>query len=333
MRKVDEISKVSRIDIINDLILIGIDSKAAEGVMASNGDVLSVFQEGERIADYQLKFFYFLSFSQGVIYYEKEGDPICYFDFERTKKVTDANTYFNPLQSRVDKDICVVSEMDNDFNQTFKLLDDCFVARELPQFPKILLNDSFIFFNRSIVEKYSISNFELKWKLEIDPLNQVERRNQGHAVFSDGEYVFIRLKDAKLQCVSLLEGKKLWELENDIEQVSFSESRDSLYIHLGDGFSEVNKSSGEITRSVRYREINRLDGYSSNGIIWIFEDVIITRNSFTGDLAIFNLGTFELIDREIVDPAGIPEAKDCIRLVNNYLYVLSTSSRLHIYKI
>lgn len=333
MRKIEVINKVSRIDIVDNLVLIGSDSKVADGIMTANGDMLSIFQAGTKIKDYKLDFFYFLSFNQGVLFYEKEGEPICYFDFEDTEQITNRDTYFNPLQSRSDARSCIITEMDENFNKSHKLLDSTFNIIELPIFPNILLSENFICYNKSMVENYSISNLTLKWKLDIDPASQVERRNQRSAVFSDDKYVFIRLKGAKLQCVSLPEGAKLWELENDIKEVSFGEEGDFLYVHKGDGFVEVDKSTGVITKSLNYKDLKGLDGYSSNGIIWCFENIIVTRNSFTGELAVFNRDSFELMNREVVDTSGISESKDCIRFLDNYLYVLSTSSKLHIYDV
>ena len=333
MERIKIIDKVSRIDSVDDLLIVGIDSKAVEGVMASNGDTLSILREGEKVEDYSLNYFYFLSHNDGVIFYENEGDPIFYFDFKNKKQITGRDNYFNPLQSRNNKSRCIITEMDENYNQKFKLLDVDMAVRDLPKFPKILLEDSFIYFDRSKVEKFSLSNFELEWEIEIDPEDQVERRNQGGAVFSDGENVYVRLKGGRLTCLTLSEGKKLWEFTNEIDQVSFSEYGDFVYIHKGDGLIEVEKSSGRNVRNLNFRDVEGLEDFSSNGIIWCFEKILVVRNSFTGDLAVFNRGTFELIYREVVDKAGIPESRDCIKFLNNYLYVLSTSSRLHAYKI
>ncbi len=333
MRLVSNIEKVSRIDVLNNLILLGTTSKELHGVMASGGDEIKLLQEGKLISKKNIEFAKFHSFFEGVVYSENEGEPVFYTDFENTIQVTDQDYYIHPLQNRNLSKYAVLIEMDKNFNQTYFLLTEGFDKISLPQFPKILLKDNFLFYNKSLVENYSLSTLELQWKLEIDSSNQVERRNQGNAVFSDGVYVFVRLKGGKLVCVSLETGLKIWELENEIEQVSFGEVGEFLYIHFGHGFNEVDKETGKITRSFLYDGVSGLESFSSNGIIWCFENLLITRNSFTGDLAVFKRSDFNLIGRVVVDEAGIPESKDCIRYQDGYLYVLSSSSTAYIFQI
>lgn len=333
MRKIDTIDKVSRIDILDNTVLVGKTSKELHGVMAVGGDEICMFRAGEIISSRKLIFLRFHSFLTGILFKASEGSPILFSDFEDTVEVANKNFHIKPLQNRVHTNISLLIETDEIFNQIFYILNGSLDKKILPQFPKILLEDSFIYFDKSKVEKFSLSNFELEWEIEIDPEDQVERRNQGGAVFSDGENVYVRLKGGRLTCLTLSEGKKLWELTNEIDQVSFSEYGDFVYVHKGDGLIEVEKSSGRIVRNLNYRDVKDLDDFSSNGIVWCFEKILVVRNSFTGDLAVFNRGTFELIHREVVDEAGIPESRDCIKFLNNYLYVLSTSSRLHTYEI
>ena len=335
MKKIYSIEKVSRIDSINNTLLLGIDTNAKEGGLVSHGNEIFLLNGDISLKKNRIDFFYFISFNDGYLYYEKEGEPIFYYDLitEGTRQITQNDYYFSPSQIRSNSKSCVIVNMDENFNQEFYLLSSSFEKILLSKFPKILLDDCFLYYDKCTVQKFSLSSFELKWEIEIDPEDQVERRNQGGAVFSDGENVYVRLNGGRLTCLALSEGRKLWELTNEIDQVSFSEYGDFVYVHKGHGLIEVEKSSGRIVRKLNYRDLKGLDGFSSNGIVWCFEKILVVRNSFTGDLAVFNRSTLELIHREVVDKAGIPESRDRIKFLNNYLYILSTSSRLHVYEI
>lgn len=333
MKKTIVVDNISRIDVLDEMVLVGKTSKELHGVMAVGGDEICIFEYGKLTFSIKLDFLIFQSFFNGILFSTSEGSPIYFSDFKNIMKVTDKHFYIKPSQSRASTNISLIIETDKNYNQFYYILNRSFDKKLLPQFPKILLSESFLYYDKSKVENYSLSTFELKWEIGIDPEDQVERRNQGSAVFSDGENVYVRLKGGRLKCFTLLEGKKLWEYTNEIDQVSFSEYKDIVYVHKGDGLIEVDKLSGQTLRILNYIEVSGLEGFSSNGIIWCFEKILVTRNSFTGDLAVFNRKSLDLIHREVVDTGGIPESRDCIKYLNNYLYVLSASSRLHVYDV
>ena len=223
--------------------------------------------------------------------------------------------------------------MDSEFNQKYFILTQSLEYGLTDNYPRILGEDKFIFYNKSKVEVFTLSDKKLIWDLTIPQIEQVERRNQGRAVFTDKKFVFIRFSGGRIKCLSVFDGSTNWEYIPPFKEVSYGEIESRIYVHTGKGFIELDKETGEEIRSANYSHYSKLVKLSSNGIIWCWKEILLTRNSFSGEIAVFNRYTFDLIDYKIVDNAGIPESVDCIRFNNDCLYILATSSTLYIYQL
>ena len=115
--------------------------------------------------------------------------------------------------------------------------------------------------------------------------------------------------------------------------MSYGEKGGCIYVHEGNKILVVSKVSGQVENKIDYSDYPELDSFRSNGIIWCFDNVILVRNSGSGEVVLFDRETFELIGRETVDESGIGESKDRIQLIGDYLYILGTSSTVHIYNL
>jgi len=335
LKQIFNINKVTELGQANDLIFIGISHDGPYGTMVTSSDEISIYQNGQEIDSIKFRFNKFLSFSDGVIFRLKDDRPIDYFNFKtkEIKTITRNNFYFNPLQLRSNINHCYIVESDKEYNQIFYLLNKEFEMILLPTQVRILLENYYIHYKRNLVEVYSLDDLRLIWRLGVDAENEVENQNQIDTVFSDGKMVFVHWNNGNLFCYSLNEGEKIWEWQSAIKEVYFSEINENIYVHFGVGFHEIDKLTGNLTRTLSFNEINGLENFRSYGFIWCFDDVIVTVNSFKGEMAIFDRYTFDLLGREKVDPMGIPQSKDCIRYVDGFLYVLATSSIAYIYQI
>lgn len=329
----DKILKTSRIDILNNYIVVGTTANELHGVMANCSDKLSILEGPDIIRTINLECQVFHTFNEGILFQTKEGSPVKYTNFDKKIIITKSNFFIKPIHQRSTLKNALIIEMDSDFNQKYYILSQNLDYSLTDEFPKILGEDKFIFYDKSKVNVFNLTNKKLVWDLAIPQIEQVERRNQGRAVFTDQDYVFIRFAEGKLKCLSKLDGNVFWAYKPPFKEVSYGEIDNGIYVHTGKGIIELNKKTGKEVRSVNYIQYDELAKFRSDGTIWCWKEIILTKNSFSGEIAVFSRSSFELIDYQVVDIAGIPESVDCIRFKNNCLYVLSVSSTLHIYEL
>lgn len=330
MKKLGVVEKVSRIEILDNSVLIGIDSTAKENQLVSHGDKIVRYVSGELKDEFFQKYFYFITYKEGVLYYENEGDSIFYTDFKKRTQFTSKNHYFNSLQLRSNRNSVLIAESDEDFNKTYYLYTVESDKQLLPKFANLLLNDYFICTSKNIVELYSSITMDICWDYQCNEGFQLDKRNK---LFSDEDLVYLPLKEGILIALDIHSGEQRWKYQGDVNFVSYGEKGDFIYVHRGDSIVIISKARGQVINVINYSDYDELSSFMSNGIIWCFDKLIVVRNSGTGEVVLFSRESFEILGREIVDKSGIGESKDRIKFIDNYLYILGTSSTVHIYNI
>ena len=328
--KVGTVEKVSRIDTLDNFVLMGLDSTAKDGELVSHGDKIVKYNAGILEEEFQQKYFYFLPYQRGVLYYEQEGDPIFYTDFETKVEFAAGGNSFNPLQDRSNKEVVLITEMDRAFNQSFYLYSKRMERKLLPKFSSLLLNDFFICTTKNKVELFNSDTLNLSWSYECDEGSQLDRRN---SLFSDEDLLYVPMKGGMLICIDVQMGNIKWKWKGEAEYSSYGEKGRYIYVHGGNNILIISKVSGQVENKINYSDYPELDSFRSNGIIWCFDNVIVVRNSGSGEVVLFNRETFELLGRETVDEVGIGESKDRIQLIGDCLYILGTSCTAHIYNL
>lgn len=330
MVKIDTIDYVSHLQKANKSILIGINSKGKKGGLISNGDKIVKYGKGIKIKEFNQKYISFLSYGKGILYYEEEGSPIVYTDFVKRREITSKNHSFSSLQLRNNNEVILITEMDKFFNKSFYLYSESSKKQKLPKFSSLLLNDSFICNSKNVVELYSSVTMDMHWDYQCDEGFQLDKRNK---LFSDDNLVYLPLKEGTLIALDIHSGKQKWKYQGDVNFVSYGEKGDFIYVHRGDSIVIISKARGQVINVINYTDYDELSSFMSNGIIWCFDKLIVVRNSGTGEVVLFSRESFKILGREIVDKSGIGESKDRIQFIDNYLYILGTSSTVHIYNI
>jgi outer membrane protein assembly factor BamB len=329
MIKINMIENVSHIQILNKNILIGVDTNTNHGLVCHGNEIIKIIS-GKEKERFSQKYFSFITFGNGIIYYENEGEPIFFTDFKRIEQITPKNHYFNSLQNRSNSNNVLIAESDNNFNKTYYVFSIYSKKKKLSKFSDLILNDSFICSTKNTVELFSTGTMIMCWRYQCDEGIQLDRRNK---LFSDENVVYVPLKGGTLVSIDKQTGDVKWEWKGGLDYVSYGENGDFIYVHSGDKIIIVSKVNGQVKNVINYSDYEELNSFRSNGLIWCFDSLIVVRNSGSGELVIFNRKTFKVLGREIVDEFGIGESKNRIQFVDNYLYVLSTSSTLHIYQL
>ena len=228
----DKIYKTSRIDVLNDYVVVGSMSDELHGIMATKSDKITLFEGSDIIRSINLECRVFHTFKEGILFQSQEGSPVTYTNFNETITITENNFYIKPIHQRSSQKNALMVQMDSDFNQKYYILSQNLEYSLTDNFPKILSEDKFIFYNKSKVEVFNLSEKKLIWDLTIPKIEQVERRNQGRAVFMDQNYVFIRFSEGKLKCLSTLDGNVVWEYMPPFKEVSYGEIDNRIYVHL-----------------------------------------------------------------------------------------------------
>lgn len=329
MKLTKEIYKAAQVQFSEQRVLIGTTTEELHGIMPNSGDKILLLKKGAVIDENNLIFQRFLSYNSGLIFMEKEGEEIFYSDLKQVKQVIEKEHYFNSLQIRSNINIAQVTNMDSAFNKEHYLFID-FELHKLPCYPNLILNDSIVHGFSNDINVYEIETGNLLWKEVTSSEFPLDDRNDN---FSSNNYLYIPLLGGRLLCVELTTGKQHWLWESGIQYVSYSLTVDFIYVNYGDGFYEVNKKLGKTSRNLLFKNTKGLEDFSCNGRIWSYDDIIVVRRSHTGDMAVIDRETFQLVGRTIVDEAGIPESPLAIHYVDGYLYVHATSSTVYIYEI
>lgn len=323
--------KVSGIDVLNDLVVLGVDSKAPDKAIISNGDQFLLYKNGKEVEKIKQKFFYFILFCNGILYYEKEGEPIYFFEeFKHKKQFTEGENYFSPLQQRYSSNIVLITHMDALFNQKFYIYKKNLEKVLLPKHATYLLEDHFVNVYMGVIEFYCIENMEMIWSYKPKGEDEIEKSNK---IFINENRIYVPLKGGSLAALDLYTGKEIWKWKGEAIYVYYGVKEDYIYVHAGNFLEVVSKYEGKSEKIVKFKDYPELQGFHANGIIWCFDKILVVRNSGTGEVVIFDRITFEVLERVIVDRTGIGESKERIQLVDGYLYIWSTGATLYIYNL
>lgn len=167
MLKVEGIDKVSQIALMNDTLLAGVNSNAKKGSLVSHGDKIVLYRFGQIIEEFNQKYFHFIPYCDGILYYESEGGPIFFTDFKDKEQFTPPKHYFNPLQLRSNRNSVVIAEMDEVFNKFHYLYSRDSARKSLPNFPSLLLAKHFLYTSRNLVELYRTDSMKKCWEYQL----------------------------------------------------------------------------------------------------------------------------------------------------------------------
>ncbi len=322
--------KVSGIDVLNDLVIVGINSAAKDGEFISRGDKILIFKKGESIKELFQNHKNFISYNNGILYLEENGSPIYYTDFIDIKQFSPPYHYFNSLQLRIDNNRVLISTYDVNFVNTFFLCSNNLNRELLPKYATFLLEDHFVNVHMGVIEFYCIENMEMIWSYRPKVEDEIEKSKK---IFINENRIYVPLKGGSLAALDLYTGKEIWKWKGEAIYVSYGVKEDYIYVHAGNFLEVVSKYEGKSEKIVKFKDYPELQGFYANGIIWCFDKIIVVRNSGTGEVVIFDRITFEVLERVIVDRTGIGESKERIQLVDGYLYIWSIGNTLYIYNL
>ncbi len=329
MKEILRIEKASSVQRLNGLIIIGTSSEDLGGIMANKGDIIARYSNGALIDKHKYKYQRFITYLNGVLTLESSGEAIYYFDFETRVKLTDQRHYISPLERRSNFVSASITKSDAEFNKDYYVIKGKEIVA-IPTFSNLLLDNYFVHGYFKEVEVYEIKTGKLLWQEKASADLPLDDRNDN---FSSDNLLFIPLLEGKLLCVELTTGQRHWQWDSGIQYISYSLAGNYIYVNYGDGFYEVDKHLGQTTRNLLFKDVKGLKDFACNGMIWAYHDIVVVRRSHTGDMAVFDRASLELVGRTIVDAAGIPESPLAVHYLDGYLYVHATSSTVYIYEI
>ena len=332
MEKVNEYKNVSLLESNNEFVFIGVNTLIVSNSFINGGNKILKLKEGEIIDSFSQQFSAFKSFHDGVLYQEKSGDPLFYYDF-LTKiniKVTEDRHYLAPVQSKFSKNIIQLYEMDELFKKQYYLFTNDLEKKLLPKYAKVILENYFVSRTYNTIELYSLKTFQMLWQFVLPEDLKKDSRNE---IFSNGESVFIPLVNGAFISLDIETGKIKWRWECETIYPSYGCVGDFIYVHAGLKITEVDKHSGKTTRIIDYKSIPELEKYHSTGEFYCFDDIIVVKGGHsTGEVVVFDRLTLKVIGRELVDGAGIANVPFVVYYKNGYLYIRGMSRTVHIYK-
>lgn len=330
MKEIKNVVKVYRTEVLNNSVIVGVNSKAKDGEFISRGDKIVIYKRGETVKELAQNFRDFISYYDGILYLEENGSPIYYTDFIDTKQFTPTKHYFNSLQLRIDNNRILISTSDDNFQHTFYLFSQNIYRKELPKHATFLLDKNFVNLYMGVIEFYDIDNMKMQWSYRPEGEDEILGKKN---IFIDENRLYVPLNRGSLAALDLFTGKEIWRWRGQARFGTYGLKGDYIYVHGGNYLEVVSKYNGKSERILNYGDYLELQGFYSSGIIWCFDKILIVKNSGTGEIVIFDRISFEVLEREIVDNTGIGESKDRIQLVDGYLYIWSTGNTLHIYNL
>ncbi len=332
MKKVKEVSDVTWLDATENHAYIGQTTSNDQGIIKSDGHCIKIYSGSSELLTKNIYFKTFIAMNNVVALIDSE-QHLYFCNVDKLEKVSHQKYFLHPIQSRYrTRSTTLYKYLDPNTEINYLILPDkSFV--EIPVYPKILLPNAYINFKKSFVEYYSLETHEKLWDLQIPEEDQVERRYNGQVAITDGNNIYVRLSEGRLIRYDLQSHQKIWKFTPYFKEVSYSVDENYVYSHYGYGIHFIDKESGIVTKTIDYKDYPELKDFSSNDNIFHFDQYIITRDTITGYLALFDRHTLELLDCHQVDDHGIGTGLDRIRYCNNHLYILGASNTVHIYSL
>lgn len=327
MKLISEIYNVSEIFTVYDGVVLGASTGTRKESFSVGGDRLLKYRKGKLQSELNHKFLYFMPLSKGLIFNLEESGCIYYYDFLSVKKINGSRFYFNPIQRRSSVTNAVIVDLLEPDNKVY-LLDSDLGKSPLNGYP-IFLSDEIVVYsdNRGLVVD-SLSTISNLW---IKPLQGFDLDSR--FVFTDTEFLYVNLGDSSLRAFNISDGVIEWKSSEIQSMSSFNIFGGLIYVNCINSIVILSKDKGKEVLRLNYSDYKELEGFYSNGYIWCFDQVLIVRNSFSGELVLFNRGNSKIIDRKLIDDSGIPESVYRIHFVDNYLYVHATSGTVYVYTI
>ncbi|MCF8324875.1 MAG: hypothetical protein K9I84_07945 [Leadbetterella sp.] len=190
-----------------------------------------------------------------------------------------------------------------------------------------------MYYNREERTIYVISlpNNQPAWTYRIPEELTIE--TWGNSFFSDQSHLFMKLHMGGIMAFSLINGEVLWKWFGEETYSSFCTAANFVYVNDGNRITEININNGQPERILDFHNLAEYHNLRANGSIFGYDDILVFKNSHSGEIAVLDRNTFKLKGRDIVDPLGIAEGPKVIHYVDRILYVMGMSSKVNIYKV
>ena len=333
MKLVDKIENVGHYEVYNDCVLIGRDTRIKSGLISNGNQVLKKSAEGLEVLR-EGEYFYFSGFKDGILYYEKEGNPIHFSNKNINLQITPEQHFFNPLHNLSNKDEIVITEMDKEFNQRHFFLNSTkFIDKqECELYPQLNNEKHYCRFHKKenwieIVNKQSVNSYR-----KIDIRINEHKMNTREKPLLDSNILFIPLGDGEVAKFNCSNDSIEWvNQEFGDKYASYNSNTEFLYQHFGRGINQISKLTGTIINSIIFADkLN--EKFHSSGKIWCSDDYLITKDLISGKFCVLKSNNLEPIGLEFVMKQGFADSIKTFQIVGNRIFVLGMDNILKEYK-
>jgi len=266
-----------------------------------------------------------------LFFQNEEGHPIKIYKNDEITTFLDRECYL----AKVRENQLIVSEKSVN-NYIDYICMPNLTLKQIPFFPNYA-NTNFIIdhWDKKTI-KMSFLMKEKNWQKDISSCGKyINLRDEEQPNEIDGglmgfeNLLFVPLRGGQLLALDVETGEEVWMLEQEISG-QYAVFQDKIY-KKNEFLYEINALTGEIIRQKNIGDGDIQDGFIAIGPIWIYEDIIILINNYTGDIVLLNKNDFSVFDKIKID-ASIAHSKDTIIWHDNKLYVLDLNNTLHIFE-
>ena len=339
MKKVTEIHGVFELFKIFDKICFN------KYVLGSQMNMLSYYSENENKIEMIREDFFYCGYQFGNVYvwqplpgeglnvWDENFNLIAHYDFQ---------IYFDS-SSQILSNKFLASINTNEKYEGFIFSKDFSKKKFIDKYIITTTPNEFIAIKQGKkgVGSYSISNYELKWSVDLEEAykelfiedNEISN-TRGFTANADG--VYVPLEGGQLLALNVNDGSFKWILEREGSNKSgqYVLYDKFLYKMNGQVLFEIDISNGAILRKIIFEDI--FSNYKANpgGKFKVYDDIILLKDARGYCVSLFDRKTFTLLDSFQIDNWNTTFLSSDASMYwhNNKVYVLDSSSILHIYE-
>jgi outer membrane protein assembly factor BamB len=286
---------------------------------------------------------YFTTFKSKLFIQKENGIDLITYDGKKDETVLKGNYFLSSIPQNL-SEYLKFSKRDENFEQTFFLLDINYNLLQVKQLYDLKIEDYFIYkgFSKTNVDCYTASE-EQKWHFEASQYGRIISRHRDTGeiltnrpneidgdIFGYQNLVFVPLRGGQLLALNAVDGSVAWFWEHD----RYCSSRiidNKIYKHDGSQIFEIDALTGTTLRNMKYSDNPLLKDFNAAGPFVAYPDVLILTKVYNGQICIIDRHTFEVFDFYSIGQK-IPNTTDAIVWHQNKLYVLDLDNTLHIFE-